>query len=369
MAIKAAIKAIIVNRIGDLGLLLGILGIYKATGGISYTVVDGVLWGSSREGLLCILLLIGAMGKSAQIGLFIWLVDAMEGPTPVSSLIHAATMVTAGVYLLIRAQGLYINNKGIMVVVGVIGALTAILGATSAIGQNDIKKIIAYSTSSQLGYMVAATGVGAYWGSLYHLVNHAYYKGLLFMGAGAVIHAMGEEQDIRKYGGLVRGLPLTYILMLIGSVALVGVPYTAGYYSKERIIEETAMVNSIIIVNWLLMGGAVITAIYSVRLLIYTFIGASNGNKYIVRGVREGEKTMLITMGILGVGSITIGYMGKELLLGESNIVVIGVWEKSLPIIGSILGAVTGGVLYKWGELWGKGGKRLQGVYTLLQGG
>ena len=173
MAIKAAVKAIVVNRIGDLGLLVGILGLYKATGAVSYTVVDGVLWGSNKEGVLCILLLIGAMGKSAQVGLFIWLVDAMEGPTPVSSLIHAATMVTAGVYLLIRAQGLYINNDGIKGVVGIVGALTAITGATAAVAQNDIKKIVAYSTSSQLGYMVAASGIGAYWASIYHLVNHA----------------------------------------------------------------------------------------------------------------------------------------------------------------------------------------------------
>lgn len=365
MAIKAAIKAIVVNRVGDIGVLVGILGIYKATGGLSYAVVDGVLWGNNKEGLLCILLLIGAMGKSAQIGLFIWLVDAMEGPTPVSSLIHAATMVTAGVYLLIRAQGLYINNKGIMGVVGIIGGLTAIIGATAAIGQNDIKKIIAYSTSSQLGYMVAASGIGGYWASLYHLANHALYKGLLFMGAGVIIHAVAEEQDIRRYGGLIRGLPVTYILMVIGSAALVGIPYMAGYYSKERIIEEAAMVNGVIIVRWLLIGAAVITAIYSARLLVYTFIGKSNGNKYIVKGVKEGEKTMLVAMGVLGVGSILMGYIGQEVLLGESILVVVGKWEKSIPIIGSIIGALIGVIMYIGGEKWEKGGNIIHSIYTL----
>ena len=229
---KAAIKAMLINRIGDIGLMLAIILIWKEFGVLDYCSLFSALSPSSACTCICILLTIGAVGKSAQLGLHTWLPDAMEGPTPVSALIHAATMVTAGVFLIIRSAPLFDYSPTATIIVGLVGSLTAFFAATVGLVQSDIKKVIAYSTCSQLGYMVMACGTYTCLSSLYHLLTHAFFKALLFLGAGSIIHALLDEQDLRKMGGIIRGLPLTYVLMLIGSLSLAGFPIYLDFTLK-----------------------------------------------------------------------------------------------------------------------------------------
>lgn len=234
-------KAMLINRVGDIGLVLAMFMIIKEFGTLEYSTIYSLLGAIDRKNLIviCLLLFFGAVGKSAQLGLHTWLPDAMEGPTPVSALIHAATMVTAGVFLIIRSGPLFEGSSLVLTVVTCLGALTAFFAATTGVVQNDLKKVIAYSTCSQLGYMVMACGVSNYSTSLFHLLNHGFFKALLFLSAGSVIHAVNGEQDMRKMGGLIRLIPFTYTMVLIGSLSLMAFPYLTGFYSKDLILELT----------------------------------------------------------------------------------------------------------------------------------
>ena len=234
-------KAMLINRVGDIGLLLAMFMIIKEFGTLEYSTIYSLLGVIDKKNLtvICLLLFFGAVGKSAQLGLHTWLPDAMEGPTPVSALIHAATMVTAGVFLIIRSGPLFEGSSLALTIVTFLGALTAFFAATTGVVQNDLKKVIAYSTCSQLGYMVMACGVSSYSTSLFHLLNHGFFKALLFLSAGSVIHAVNGEQDMRKMGGLIRSIPFTYAMILIGSLSLMGFPYLTGFYSKDLILELT----------------------------------------------------------------------------------------------------------------------------------
>lgn len=324
----AAIKAFITNRVGDFGLIIAIAIIYLTFGSISYDAVfssvsknmfDGItLFGKTFGSIdaICILLFIGAMGKSAQIGLHVWLADAMEGPTPVSALIHAATMVTAGVFLVARCSPLFEYSPVALNIVTLVGAATAIFAATIAITQNDIKKIIAYSTCSQLGYMFFACGVSAYSAAVFHLATHAFFKALLFLGAGSVIHAMHHEQDIRKMGGIYKKIPITYAMMWIGSLALAGFPPFAGYYSKDIILEAAYMSHTPFgkLAFGLGIAAAFLTAFYSWRLLFLVFHGKTRADKKTFDHAHESPKPMLIPLFVLAIGSVVAGALGYHLL-------------------------------------------------------
>ena len=327
---KAAIKAMIVNRISDLVLVLGILILFTNLKTVEYFSTFGTIsivqnytflflnyqW--SIIDIICILIFIGAMGKSAQIFLHIWLPDAMEGPTPVSALIHAATMVTAGVYLVARCSPIFEYSILTLKIITIIGALTAFFASTIGLVQNDMKKIIAYSTCSQLGYMFFACGLSNYSLGVFHLSNHACFKALLFLGAGSVIHAMGDEQDIRKMGGLRRILPFTYIMFLIGSLALMGFPFLTGFYSKDVILEIAfATFNEIgHFAYWLGTIGASFTAFYSTRLIYFTFLNETNAHKNIILHAHDAPLRMVLPLGILALGSIFIGYLTKDMFIG-----------------------------------------------------
>jgi NADH-quinone oxidoreductase subunit L len=324
----ASMKAFIANRIGDLGLILAIGLIYLNFGSVEYNTVFYQICNHSGDRFnffghqfltidtICILLFIGAMGKSAQIGLHVWLADAMEGPTPVSALIHAATMVTAGVFLVARCSPLFELSPIALDFVVIIGALTAIFSATIALTQNDIKKIIAYSTCSQLGYMFFACGLSGYSSAIFHLATHAFFKALLFLSAGSVIHAMHHEQNIQKMGGLYKKIPFTYIMMWVGSLALAGFPPFAGYYSKDVILElaytaHTPMGNFAFVVGIIT---AFLTAFYSWRLLFLVFHGKTRADKHDYNHAHESPLPMLIPLAILAIGSIVAGYIGSHIL-------------------------------------------------------
>jgi len=325
---RASMKAFIANRVGDLGLILAISLIYLTFNSVEYSVVFTQLQNHLSDrfniaGLefitletICILLFIGAMGKSAQIGLHVWLADAMEGPTPVSALIHAATMVTAGVFLVARCSPIFELAPVALSFVAIVGALTAFFSATIALTQNDIKKIIAYSTCSQLGYMFFACGVSAYSGAIFHLATHAFFKALLFLSAGSVIHAMHHEQNIQKMGGLWKKIPFTYAMMWIGSLALAGFPPFAGFYSKDVILESAFMAHSTVGKFAFYMGitSAFLTAFYSWRLLFLTFHGKSRADKHTFDHAHESPMAMLIPLAVLAIGSIGAGYIGANIL-------------------------------------------------------
>ncbi len=297
----AAIKAFIVNRIGDFGFALGIFGTFLLFQSVSFTDVFAAVPGKANATLhflnwdfhaltvLCLLLFIGAMGKSAQLGLHTWLPDAMEGPTPVSALIHAATMVTAGVFMVCRLSPMFEYAPAALNVVCIVGAATAFFAATVGLVQNDIKRVIAYSTCSQLGYMFFAAGVSAYGAAMFHLYTHAFFKALLFLGAGSVIHAMSGEQDMRKMGGIWKKVPYTYAVMWIGSLALAGVPFFAGFYSKDMILEAAFAAHSGVGLFAYAMGtlAAFMTAFYSWRLLLMTFHGSPRADHHTMEHVHE----------------------------------------------------------------------------------
>jgi NADH-quinone oxidoreductase subunit L len=329
----AAIKAFVVNRIGDFGFALGIFLIFYLFGTVNYsevfeqipTIVDKNLLFLGLEvkaiDLICLLLFIGAMGKSAQILFHTWLPDAMEGPTPVSALIHAATMVTAGVFLVVRCSPIYEYSELALNVITIVGMTTALFAATIALVQTDIKKIIAYSTCSQLGYMFFAAGVGAYNVAMFHLFTHAFFKALLFLGSGSVIHAFKEEQNINKMGGIWKKLPYTYALMVIGTLALTGFPFLSGFYSKDAIIEFAYLRGNT--VGYYAAGigifTAFLTSIYSWRLIFKTFHGEYNNNKIKIEDTHESPLVMLIPLVLLAIGAIFAGFLFKELFIGNAG--------------------------------------------------
>jgi NADH-quinone oxidoreductase subunit L len=307
---KAARKAFIMNRIGDLGLLLGIFMIFQQFGSIEFKdILDGSIAGSTMITMICILLFVGAMGKSAQIPLYTWLPDAMAGPTPVSALIHAATMVTAGIYLICRSSVLFNASPDAAQFVLWIGLLTAMFAATIGLKQNDIKKVLAYSTVSQLGYMFVALGVGAYSTAMFHVTTHAFFKALLFLGSGSVIHAMSGEQDIRKMGGLKKALPITHLTFLLGTIAISGVPFFSGYFSKDEILTK-AYYGSGPLVFILLCITSVLTAVYMFRLYFLTFHGSFRGSHEQQHHLHESPKTITIPLIILAVLSVIGGFIG-----------------------------------------------------------
>ena len=329
----AAMKAFIVNRVGDFGFVLGIFATFWVFGSIEFDTIFAAApeqVGKSMEflgyqvdvmTLICLLLFMGAMGKSAQVPLHTWLPDAMEGPTPVSALIHAATMVTAGVFLVARMSPFYELSHDAATIVVIIGAITAIFAATVGLVQNDIKRVIAYSTCSQLGYMFVALGVGAYGVAIFHLFTHAFFKALLFLGSGSVIHAMSGEQDMRNMGGLFPHLKRTWAMMLIGTLALTGFPLTAGYFSKDAIIESAFASHGIAgpLAFVLLVLAAFCTSFYSWRLMFMTFHGKPRASREVMSHVHESPAVMMVPLYVLAVGALLAGLLFKNHFIGHDE--------------------------------------------------
>ena len=340
----AAIKAFIVNRVGDLGFMLGILATFILFGSVGfdqifataavhagdYTTFLGVEWHSIT--LICLLLFIGAMGKSAQLGLHTWLPDAMEGPTPVSALIHAATMVTAGVFMVARMSPLFEHSQIALMLITIVGAGTAFFAATVACVQNDIKRVIAYSTCSQLGYMFFAIGVSAYQAALFHLMTHAFFKALLFLSAGSVIHAMSGEQNMCRMGGIAGRIKVTYVMVWIGSLALSGMPFFAGYYSKDIILEAVFGSSSAVgyFAFWMGIAAAFMTAFYSWRLLFMTFHGQTRADEKVMAHVHEAPAVMLIPLFFLAIGALLSGWIGYEAFVGHHR---EAFWGQAITVI------------------------------------
>ncbi|WP_440909427.1 NADH-quinone oxidoreductase subunit L [Candidatus Pelagibacter sp.] len=337
----AAIKAFVVNRVGDFGFALGIFLIFYLFGTVNYSEVFEQIPTITEKNLVflgfdinaidlvCLLLFIGAMGKSAQILLHTWLPDAMEGPTPVSALIHAATMVTAGVFLVVRCSPIYEYSELVLNIITIVGMTTALFAASVALVQTDIKKIIAYSTCSQLGYMFFATGVGAYNIAMFHLFTHAFFKALLFLGSGSVIHAFKDEQDINKMGGVWKHLPYTYAMMIIGTLALTGFPFLSGFYSKDAIIEFAYLRDNT--TGYYAAGigifTAFLTSIYSWRLIFKTFHGEFNNEKMKINETHESPLVMLIPLVLLSIGAIFAGMLFKDLFAGHG---LSSFWNQSI---------------------------------------
>ena len=367
----AAIKAFLVNRVGDFGFALGVFGSFLLFDTIHLDTIFQMVASKQNVSIsflggefhaltvLCLLLFIGAMGKSAQLGLHTWLPDAMEGPTPVSALIHAATMVTAGVFMVARLSPMMEYSETALAVITIVGAATAFFAATIGMTQTDIKRVIAYSTCSQLGYMFFALGVSAYSAAIFHLMTHAFFKALLFLGAGSVIHAMSDEQDMRKMGGIYRKIPFTYAMMWIGSLALAGVPFFAGFYSKDMILEAAyaAQSNLGYFAFWMGIAAALMTAFYSWRLLIVTFHGSPRASAEVMSHVHESPLVMTIPLLVLAVGAVFAGWLGYNTFVGDgmdafwgSAILVleghntvkaahhVPTWVKLLPIFVGIAG-------------------------------
>ena len=356
LANAAAIKAFLVNRVGDFGFAIGIFLIFYLFGTVNYDEVflkipefinkeisllnnspPFPFLGTSIKSidLICLLLFIGAMGKSAQILLHTWLPDAMEGPTPVSALIHAATMVTAGVFLVVRCSPIFEYSQVALNFVAIIGMATALFAASVALVQNDIKKIIAYSTCSQLGYMFFAAGIGAYHVAMFHLFTHAFFKALLFLGSGCVIHSFKEEQDIRFMGGVWKKIPYTYALMVIGTLALTGFPFLSGYYSKDAIIEFGYLKGNKMGYYVAAIGifTALLTAIYSWRLIFKTFHGKYNNKNINLSKIHESGLIMLIPTFLLSIGAISAGFLFKDIFIGNES---IKFWNNSILFLQSI---------------------------------
>jgi NADH-quinone oxidoreductase subunit L len=382
----AAIKAFVVNRVGDFGFALGIFAVYKLFGSLQFdTVFAGApevakgslnFLGYAYPALTvtCLLLFVGAMGKSAQLGLHTWLPDAMEGPTPVSALIHAATMVTAGVFMLARLSPLFEYSPTALAVVVVVGGTTAIFAASVGMAQNDIKRVIAYSTCSQLGYMFFAAGVSAYGAAMFHLMTHAFFKALLFLGAGSVIHALSGEQDMRKMGGLYYLVPYTYILMWIGSLSLagIGIPGVfgfAGFYSKDIILEAAYAAGTGVgfYAYWLGVFAAFLTAFYSGRLIFMTFHGKPRASHEVMHHAHESPPVMLWPLVVLATGAVVAGFFGYNLFVGagreafwhDSILVLPGhdsleaaeslpFWVGKLPLLVGLLGFAVSWICYVW---------------------
>ena len=329
----AAVKAFVVNRVGDFGLALAMFAIFVVFGSIQFdeifeqvpemagTYFTFLGYEAHALTIIGLLLFIGAVGKSAQLGLHTWLPDAMEGPTPVSALIHAATMVTAGVFLVARMSPLYEYAPDALMVVTVVGATTAFVAATIGLTQFDIKRVIAYSTMSQLGYMFFALGVSAYGAAMFHLMTHAFFKALLFLGAGSVIHAMSDEQDMRKMGGIWRKIPITYGLMWIGSLALAGIPFFSGYYSKDIVLEAAWADQTWFghYAYWMGISAALMTAFYSWRLLIMTFHGQPRASEKVMSHVHESPAVMLGPLVVLAAGALFAGMVFYQGFVGSAH--------------------------------------------------
>lgn len=377
---SAAMKAFIVNRVGDFGFALGIFGIFFAFGSLEFETVFKAapeMAGATFPFLgyqvdvlttICLLLFMGACGKSAQFLLHTWLPDAMEGPTPVSALIHAATMVTAGVFLVCRCSPLFELAPFALAVVTVVGAITALFAATVGLFQNDIKRVIAYSTCSQLGYMFFAAGLSAYEAAMFHLFTHAFFKALLFLGAGSVIHALHHEQDMRRMGDTYKAIPLTWILMIIGTIALTGVPMTAGYFSKDAIIEVAYASHSPVSGFAFAMSvvAAAMTSFYSWRLIFMTFHGPKRGDPHVLDHAHESPWVMMVPLVLLAGGALGAGLLFHEWFIGHDRvkfwdgaITVAAVnqplldeihhvpsWVKYSPLVVMILGFLTAYYFY-----------------------
>ena len=344
----AAIKAFVVNRVGDFGFALGIFLIFYLFGTVNYSevfasipqIIDKELLFLGIQikaiDLICILLFIGAMGKSAQIFLHTWLPDAMEGPTPVSALIHAATMVTAGVFLVVRCSPIFEYSPVTLNIITVVGMTTAFFAATVALVQNDIKKIIAYSTCSQLGYMFFAAGVGAYNVAMFHLFTHAFFKALLFLGSGSIIHSFKDEQNINEMGAVYKKLPYTWILMIIGTLALTGFPFLSGFYSKDAIIEFAYLKGNT--TGYYAAGIGILTAlftsIYSWRLIFKTFHGSYNNKKIKIEEMHESPLVMLVPLVILAIGAVFSGFLFKDLFIGHGD--YTSFWGDSIKFLSPL---------------------------------
>jgi NADH-quinone oxidoreductase subunit L len=323
-AYAAAIKAFIVNRVGDFGFLLGVLLLFVRFGSVDFQEIARAASTLRPEAVfgtvswITLLLFVGATGKSAQIPLYVWLPDAMEGPTPVSALIHAATMVTAGVYMIGRNAVLFGHAPHTLAIVAVIGAATALMAGTIGLVQNDIKRVLAYSTVSQLGYMFLAMGVGAYAAGVFHLYTHAFFKALLFLGSGAVIHALAGEQDLRRMGGLKKDLPITYWTFLIGALAISGVPFLSGFFSKDEILFRTyASGHRLLWVIGLLTS--LLTAIYMFRVVFLAFHGPRAKATNPERHLHDAPPAMALALIVLAIGSVIAGYAGLPPLLGGGD--------------------------------------------------
>jgi NADH-ubiquinone oxidoreductase chain 5 len=375
---KAAIKAMLMNRIGDFSLIIGIIIVFIYYKSVDYATVSVLIPSLKTDSvnflnfnlnlvtIIGIFLFIGAVGKSAQLGLHTWLPDAMEGPTPVSALIHAATMVTAGVFLLARSSFIYEYSYNVLSYIAILGALTAFVASTIGLVQNDLKRVIAYSTCSQLGYMIFACGLSNYSVAVFHLSNHAFFKALLFLSAGSVIHAVNDEQDMRKIGGLKNLLPFTYNMIVIGSLALIGFPFLTGFYSKDLVLELAFSKFSYFGYFSYFLGtfGAFFTAFYSTRLLCLTFLTETSGHKNVVRFAADVPNAITLVLGVLAIPSISIGFYSKDMIVGFGsqffgtavyipleNVNIfdsefIGLFYKLLPVNLSILGAILSFILY-----------------------
>jgi proton-translocating NADH-quinone oxidoreductase chain L len=377
---KSAIKAMLVNRVGDFFILLAMFFIFYTFNSLDYDtvftlaplMVDYKISFYSFEisiiDIICILLFFGAMGKSAQLGLHTWLPDAMEGPTPVSALIHAATMVTAGVFLITRCSFLFEFSTLSLNIVMFVGSATAFFASTTGLFQNDMKKVIAYSTCSQLGYMIFACGLSGYEVGVFHLSNHAFFKALLFLGAGSVIHAVADEQDMRKMGGLKNLLPFSYSIMLIGSLALIGFPFLAGFYSKDTILEVAYAKYTVWghFCYYLGTFAAFFTAFYSTRLLFLVFLSEPNGHRVSILNAHEGSWRMTLPLFLLAILSISVGFLTKEMFIGfgtnfwngaifilpenyvMSDIEFINLFNKQLPLVFTLSGSFLAYFLYSF---------------------
>ena len=372
----------ILNRIGDFGLVIGILIVFVEYKAVDYATVFAITPIFSGKvynflsfdfdliSIICFFLFVGAIGKSAQLGLHTWLPDAMEGPTPVSALIHAATMVTAGVFLIARTSPLFEYTCSMLSIVTIVGACTAFFAATVGLLQNDLKRVIAYSTCSQLGYMVFACGLSNYSVGVFHLINHAFFKALLFLGAGSIIHAVADEQDMRKMGGLKKLVPFTYSMMVIGSLALIGFPFLTGFYSKDVILEVAYGKYTLEGHFSYILGslGAFLTAFYSTRLIYLTFLSPPNGYKTVICSAYDSSYQISISLFLLVIPSVLIGFYGKDMIIGfgsdfwgnaiftsaknmnrvDSEFIVH--IYKILPVIFSLVGVSSSFLLYLLGS-------------------
>ena len=378
---KAAIKAMLVNRVGDFFILIAMFNIFIVFDTLDYDIVFTMVtlllktniclfnFEISAIDIICLNLFLGAMGKSAQLGLHTWLPDAMEGPTPVSALIHAATMVTAGVFLLARCSFLFEFSPMTLNIILIVGSSTAFFASTTGLFQNDIKKVIAYSTCSQLGYMIFSCGLSNYEVGIFHLSNHAIFKALLFLGAGSVIHAVSDEQDMRKLGGLKNLLPFSYTIMLIGSLALVGFPFLTGFYSKDTILEVAFAKYSIMghFCYYLGTFAAFFTAFYSTRLVFLVFLSEPNGNRIAVINAHEGSWRMTFPLFLLSIFSLLIGFLTQDMFIGFgtnfwgnaifvlpqnyllTDIEFIDLFNKLLPLIFTLFGIFLAYFIYSFG--------------------
>ncbi len=401
----AAIKAFVVNRIGDFGFALGVFGTYLVFDTVLYENIFAdvpgkaeasfVFLGAEVDALttIAVLLFIGAMGKSAQFFLHTWLPDAMEGPTPVSALIHAATMVTAGIFMVVRLSPIFEAAPSALMLVAIVGGTTAFFAATVGLCQTDIKRVIAYSTCSQLGYMFFAAGVGAYSVAIFHLMTHAFFKALLFLGSGSVIHAMSDEQDMRKMGGIWKKMPITYATMWIGSLALAGIGIPglvgfAGFYSKDAILESAFGAGTGVgqYAFWLGIAAAFLTALYSWRLILMTFHGPTRASPEVFAKVHESKLVVTVPLIVLAIGAIVAGFLAKDLFFGDGVEVFeramipmaplkhaieaahqTPVWVKWLPLIVALAGIACAYIAYAWKkDLPGRFAGRFRPIYLFL---